>query len=151
MYEIIKIDIKDRYIAEQILKLQLESYKTEAKIINFYDIPPLNETLEDLINSEETFYIFKEKKKTLGVISFKIDNNILDIYKLFVSPNVFNKGIGSKLLSFIKVNFKDLDYIKVQTAHKNYPAIHFYEKQGFKIVKQNPINDSLEIVLLRTD
>lgn len=139
-----KINIKDFYIANEILILQKESYKIEADLINYYKIPPLIETEEDLINSSEDFIAYRIDNKICGVISFQINEKFIDICKFFVSPKYINKGIGSKLLKYLEDNFNSKNYFKVQTALKNIPAINFYQKHNFKLINTKII-DTLEI------
>jgi hypothetical protein len=43
-----KLDLKDTETAERVMELQIASYKIEAKIIGFYDIPPLKDTIGSL-------------------------------------------------------------------------------------------------------
>lgn len=139
-----KINIKDLSIASEILKLQKESYKIEADIINYYKIPPLIESEDDLINSSEDFIAYKIDNKICGVISFQINEKFIDIFKFFVSPQYINKGIGNKLLKYLEEKFNNKIYFKVQTALKNIPAINFYKKHNFKLINTKII-DTLEI------
>jgi hypothetical protein len=50
MNKIKKLDLKDRNIAGMVLELQQLSYSFEAAMINFYDIPPLKDTVESLVS-----------------------------------------------------------------------------------------------------
>ncbi len=51
-----ELDITDRKVAQQVLDLQLSSYRVEAELTGFDGIPPLRDTVEMLISSGETFY-----------------------------------------------------------------------------------------------
>ncbi|MEK7433703.1 MAG: GNAT family N-acetyltransferase [Cyanobacteriota bacterium] len=144
-----KININDFKIASEILKIQKESYKIEADLLNYYDLPPLKETEEDLIHSKEEFWVYKIENKICAVISFILEKEFLDIYRLFVSPEYINKGIASKLLKKIEKEFDKVSFFKVQTGLKNKPAINFYKKHNFNLIEIEKINDDLEIAKFR--
>ena len=126
-----KIDITNPIVAEKVLNIQIRSYSVEAKIISFYEIPPLKDTIETLKKTEETFFGYYLNGELCGVISIKIEKGIIDIHRLMVHPEHFNKGIASSLLSFIEENIEDCETIIVATGTKNEPAVTFYLKNGF--------------------
>ena len=143
-----KINIADPQVAEDVLSVQIPSYETEAKLINSYNIPPLKDTIKNLQQSGETFYGYYIKDILGGVISFKIENNILDIHRLFVYPDHFRKGIANYLLDYVQINEKDFHMITVSTGSENVPAINFYEKSGFIKIKEIVVESGLPITLL---
>ena len=53
------------------------------------------------------------------------------IEMLFVAPQYFGKGIGSKLLSYA---LKHFDVYKVDVNEQNPKALGFYQHHGFKVV-----------------
>lgn len=129
------LNIKDKVIAKQVLDLQLVSYPIEAKLINFYDIPPLKDTVDKLIDCTETFYGYYLDNNLAGILSFKIIDNILDIHRVCVHPDYFRRGIGEKLITFTENQNCRIDKIIVSTGKANIPAIKLYEKNGFKVVR----------------
>lgn len=139
-----EIDIKDRKAAVQVLSVQLPAYKIEAEIIGCPDLPPLKDTADDLRITGETFLGYFIGEKLYGVISFKEENNVLDIHRLIVHPEHFRKGIAQKLLNFIELRPMNEKMI-VTTGSKNTPAVTFYLKNGFKELKKMEINESLTI------
>jgi len=78
------------------------------------------------IPSSNTF-VYEDNNQLLGFISL-VDNYIAAI---FVATNVQGKGIGQKLMQFAKNKFSNL---QLGVYAKNYQAIEFYRKQGFKII-----------------
>jgi ribosomal protein S18 acetylase RimI-like enzyme len=128
-----KINNTDQQLLSKLHVMQLEAYSTEAKIIGNSGLPPLKETLQDLINSNETFWgLFDEQNVLIASISFEIEPDFITISKLIVSPTYFRQGFGKALvLEVIKQHPHRL--IKVATASKNRPARRLYECLGFKI------------------
>lgn len=131
-----RIDISQSAAAAEVLSVQLPAYKVEAALIGFTELPPLKETIEELQQSVETFYGFYTNGELNGVISLKIDDNVLDIYRLVVHPKHFRKGIAQKLLAFVQIHENKFEEVIVATASSNRPAILFYLKNGFTEVAE---------------
>ena len=56
-----------------------------------------------------------------------------EIGGLFVLPNSHSKGIGTKLVNFIK---KENSELEVEVFEKNRIGRAFYDKYGFKLIKK---------------
>ena len=121
-----KIDITNSKLAKEVLNIQIPSYKVEAEIIDFYEIPPLNDTVETLQQCGETFFGYYLSEKLCGVISIKTEKNVMDIHRLIVHPKYFRKGIAKMLLDFIESNIEGIETIIVSTGSENTPATYFY-------------------------
>ncbi len=137
-----KIDMSDRKNAESILSIQILAYHIEAELIGTHELPPLKETIDSLQSSGETFYGFYEDKDLRGVISIDIDGKEAKINRLFVHPDHFKRRIAQSLLDSIEKKFESKK-IKVATGSKNTPAIHFYQKNRFKKLKETLVDEEL--------
>ncbi|MFO1444150.1 GNAT family N-acetyltransferase [Bacillus sp. Bva_UNVM-123] len=142
MIKIIDISLKD--IARDVLNIQIPSYKVEAEIIGTDEIPPLKDTVETLQVCKETFFGYYEDKELCGAISLKIEDNVVDIHRLIVHPTHFRKGVAQKLLNYVSSNFES-EKIIVATGSKNMPAVRFYEKNGFKKIREVTVNETLSL------
>lgn len=100
------IDISIRDEAKDVLNIQIPSYKVEAKIIGYDEIPPLKDTVKTLQECEEIFFGYYEDKELCGAVSVKVDDKVVDIHRLIVHPTHFRKGIAQKLLNFVTRNFE---------------------------------------------
>ncbi|GGB35718.1 GNAT family N-acetyltransferase [Virgibacillus dakarensis] len=139
-----KMDITNPDLAEKVLNVQLPSYRVEAELIDYDDIPPLKDTVTTLQQCGETFYGYYLDGELAGVIAIKIEQGVMDIHRLIVHPNHFRKGIAKRLLHFIEG--KDgVEIIKVTTGSRNSPAINFYEKNGFYSVGVIRVNQYLSL------
>ena len=74
-------------------------------------------------------YVYIENDKIEGFIGINEDY----IEGIFVNSNYQNKGIGTALLNKAKEGKEELT---LNVYEKNRKAIKFYEKNGFKIVKE---------------
>ena len=145
---ICQIDIRKPDIARQVHALQKASYTIESHLINYSDLPPLLETIEDLQDSAEHFLAFTERGQILGAISYTRDENILEICRLVVSPHHFRRGIAGRLLKSLEAKEAGVKRIIVSTAEKNYPAIFLYQKHGYHISQRRVLADGLALVQL---
>jgi ribosomal protein S18 acetylase RimI-like enzyme len=132
-------------LAEDVLKIQIPSYMVEAELIDYYEIPPLKDTVDTLQQCGETFYGYYLNDELSGVISIKIGKGIMDIHRLMIHPKHFRKGIARMLLEFIESNEEDFETIIVSTGTKNAPAINFYEKSGFSITEETRVTERLSL------
>ncbi|WP_342513786.1 GNAT family N-acetyltransferase [Sporosarcina sp. FSL K6-1522] len=139
-----KGDIANMKFAEEVLRVQIPSYLVEAELIDFYEIPPLKDTIHTLQQCEEIFYGYYEQDTLCGAISIKIEVNIIDIHRLMVHPQHFRKGIAKKLIDFIS-HEEGVDTLIVSTGSKNTPAIQFYQKNGFVKTGETTITEHLSI------
>ncbi|MDQ3386171.1 MAG: GNAT family N-acetyltransferase [Actinomycetota bacterium] len=97
-----KLDIHKETAARRVLDMQLRSYAVEAEIIGFNEIPPLHDTIHSLSNSGETFLGCFESESLVAVISYKFQDSILDIHRLFVDPEYFRQGYAGRMLQAVE-------------------------------------------------
>jgi ribosomal protein S18 acetylase RimI-like enzyme len=141
-----KLNIDKREVAAEILEVQIAAYSVEAEIIGYFDLPPLQNTVEMLQKSGETFYGYFAGDRLGGVISFKAENGVIDIHRLFVHPDHFKKGIAQCLMDFVTDGVSELT---VSTASKNTPAINFYKKNGFYKLNDVRVDEQLSLSFFR--
>ncbi len=140
-----RLNLKDIETAKRVIKLQMASYKIEAEIIGFYEIPPLKDTIDSLIACEEIFYGYNINDDLAGVISYKIIENILDIHRVAIHPMFFRRGIAVELVNFIEKLGSNINIVAVCTGKENLPAVNLYLKNGYK--KKKDIEISKDIYL----
>lgn len=142
---ILQIDISNPLTANEVLAVQIPSYTVEAKLINFYDIPALKDSVETLQKCGESFYGYYEQEILVGAISMKVHEGVVDIHRLIVHPEYFRKGIAKQLLNYITKEIQDIHTIIVSTGSKNTPAVLFYLKNGFMNIGEIQITEGLTI------
>jgi len=141
-----EIEHSEKINAEKIRDIFQASYEVEAQLLNADDnFPPLKRALEKFMDTDNTFLGFFEGNQLAAVIEVEIKTDVLDINSLVVHPDFFRRGIASKLLNFVFVNYK-VDQFIVETGAANGPAIRLYEQHGFTKVKQWMTNIGIEKV-----
>ncbi|KGK88188.1 GNAT family N-acetyltransferase [Clostridium sp. HMP27] len=138
-----KLDLTNMKIAESVLQLQIASYKIEAELIGFYEIPPLKDTIDSLTGCDEIFYGYFITDILAGLISYKINENILDIHRVAVHPCFFKRGIAGKMISFIEKIEDTINKAVVCTGKENLPAVNLYLKNGYHKVKDIEISKGI--------
>lgn len=125
-----QINLLNLVEAKNLLKMQKLAYLVEASIIDFYEVPPLKDTLNTLQRCSETFFGYYLEQELVGAIAVQQEGETIDICRLIVHPSHFRKGIAQNLLSFILKSHK-ITTVTVSTGSLNKPALKLYEKVGF--------------------
>jgi len=109
-------------------------------LTKFYSI----QSLENQLANGHVFILVSENNMNLGFISFEINaekTTKTKIHKLYVLPKNQGKGIGMKLIDYVKnesvINENTALFLNV---NKQNNAQEFYIKYGFKITKDIVIN-----------
>lgn len=130
----------DKNDINQLLQIWLEvNIKTHNFIPKEYWEEQYDNVKELLPNSE--IYVYEENEKTVAFIGL-IENYIPGI---FVSFSFQSKGIGKKLLDYIKEFKKELS---LNVYVKNISAIKFYQREDFIINSQNIDEETKEQQIL---
>nr|AWI66828.1 Acetyltransferase [Piromyces sp.] len=147
MFTISKANHED---LQEILQLQYLSYQSEAALFGSQDIPPLKQTLNEVIeefNHGVILKIVNDKNIIIGSVRAKEENGTVYIGKLMVHPDYRCKGYGTKLLKEIEHYFPQKRY-ELFTSTKSESNIRLYQKMGYKIFNRKVIKDELEFVYL---
>lgn len=110
--------------------IEVHSFISKEYWENNYDI-----VKNEYIPIAKTF-IYKESNEIKGFISV-IDN--FYIGALFVLKDAQNKGIGKRLIKYCVNKYEKLE---LAVYIENRYAVEFYEKCGFKIIKQQNNKES---------
>jgi len=140
-----KLDLKNVQTVKYIIELQKISYKIEAEIIGFDDIPPLKDTIERLQGCDEIFYGYKIGDSLAGIISYKVIEDALDIHRIAIHPSFFRKGIANKMINFVEELESNVKKVIVCTGKENLPAVNLYLKNGYKKKKDIQIRSDVYI------
>jgi len=139
-----KNDMKD------ILELQYLAYQSEAELVGNFDIPPLKQTLDELLQEYENGIILKAVNgngQIIGSVRGYIKNGTLYIGKLIVRPDMQGNGIGTLLLQEIERISPQSRY-ELFTSTKSIRNVKLYERLGYKKFKTVTIAQDLEFVYL---
>lgn len=135
---------------QEILDLQYLAYQSEAKLFDNPNIPPLRQTLSDVVEEYQKGIILKASDETgviIGSIRGYCSGGTAFIGKLMVHPEKQNQGIGTKLLKYIEKEFPNQRY-ELFTSTRSRKNIILYERLGYKIFDKKKITDEIMFVYL---
>jgi len=135
---------------QEILALQYLAYQSEAELFGSKDIPPLKQTLDEVIEEFNNGIILKltdENGSIIGSVRATEKNGTVYIGKLMVHPDHRCKGYGTKLLSEIESCYPDKRF-ELFTSTRSVDNIRLYEKVGYKIFDRKPVDDELVFVYM---
>lgn len=148
-----KIDANNHASASKIIQLQQRAYRVEAELLGVSTIPPLLETVNNILECREHFMGVwdPEQQNLLGLLSWEeafVENSKANqICRLAVDPVYFGNRIAHFLLQeFFTQSTHRLTV--VTTGAFNIPAIRCYEKSGFQIDSNFLTPDGLCMVRL---
>lgn len=121
-----------------ILALQKASFSIVAKKMNNFDIPPLLQTLDEIMKEYQQGVILKcvsDDNQIIGSVRGVADENgVCHIGKLIVHPDFQNRGIGKKLMYEIETFFQKCHMFSLFTGENTPNTLHLYENIGYNIV-----------------
>lgn len=143
---IIKAEYND---LQEILNLQYLSYQSEAELFGSKDIPPLRQTLNEVIDEFNNGIILKMviDNTIIGSVRAIEKNNTIYIGKLMVHPDFRRKGYGSKLLAEIENYFPRKRY-ELFTSTRSIDNIRLYQKMGYTIFDSKAFDDEITFVYM---
>lgn len=119
----------------------------EEYVNSTYSIKNLS---KELLKPDSLFFFAEDKKRVMGYLKLNINSaqtekyfsNSLEIERIYVLPEAKGQGIGKKFISLAEYEAKKLNVntIWLGVWEKNYKALKFYEKMGFKVVDKHIFN-----------
>jgi ribosomal protein S18 acetylase RimI-like enzyme len=136
--------------AEAILELQTAAFAPVASEYGQATLPPLEETLPELLGQFRSHTILKavEDGRIIGSVRGTMWRGTCEIGRLVVDPSHQGRGIGTALAREIESRFPDAELFALFTGHHGGPALHIYATLGYGAVRVERINDDLQFVHL---
>ena len=135
---------------QEILNLQYLAYQSEAALFGNKDIPPLKQTLDEVIEEYHKGIILKmvdTDNLIIGSIRAWEMKGIVYVGKLMVHPDYRHRGYGTKLLSEIEKYFPQKRY-ELFTSTRSIDNIRLYQKMGYQEFDRRRVDDQLEFVYM---
>jgi ribosomal protein S18 acetylase RimI-like enzyme len=132
-YVILKAGLNN---AQAILELQKLAFRSEAELVNNFEIPPLMQTLESIQQDFHTYDFYKLviDDQIVGAMKIRLlANNMLWIGRLIVHPDFQNRGLGKALMQYIEQKFDFVSGFELFTAQQSARNIRFYKNLGYSI------------------
>jgi ribosomal protein S18 acetylase RimI-like enzyme len=138
---------------DEILQLQYLAYQSEADLFGTRDIPPLKQTIDEVIEEYNDGLILKmvdDDNVILGSVRAKDVEGSVYIGKLMIHPDYRCKGYGSSLLKEVEECYPGKRY-ELFTSTRSADNIRLYQKNGYKEFKQEPVTEELIFVYMEKE
>jgi ribosomal protein S18 acetylase RimI-like enzyme len=143
-----ELDVRDRHEAADVLACQRAGYAVEAELLGFDGIPPLRETLDELMRCGERFLGSYDEEGLAGVVSWeKLADGTVDICRLVVAPRAFRRGHATALLDALD-QVEPAGRFVVATGTANAPALRLYQRRGFVPVGIREVAAGVTVTML---
>ncbi len=133
------LDLRDAALAREVWVMQQGAYAQEAALIDFWDIPPLVESLEALRASDEQFWGCFVAGELAGVVASERVGDEVEVTRMMVQATYARRGIGRALLAQVAQVHQDARRLLVATGTRNLPAVRLYEGFGFVEVSREEV------------
>ncbi len=135
--------------AERLLLIQQSAYAAEAELMGFDGIPPLHETLGELLEAEHQLWLGRFDGPILvGGLAWEEDGAAgIELLRLVVAPSVWRRGHATALLDA----FDELAGprpVSVSTGSTNAPGLALYARRGFRVTGEEEIAPGVHLARL---
>ena len=139
--------------AEQILKLQRLCYRPEAALYDDWTIPPLTQTLWELLEQYEdhTVLVARLEGEVVGSVRARLEAGTCHVGRLVVHPRLQRRGLGTRLMREIEASFPEAERYELFTGHLSDGNLRLYRSLGYKEVREEEVSPALRLVYLRKE
>lgn len=136
--------------AEAILKLQYLCYQTQAALYNDYTLPPLTQSLTDILYEYDTHSILVARlgEEVVGSVRGELKEGTCYIGRLIVHPRLQGGGLGTKLMYAIEDHFHSATRYELFTGYRSERNLHLYHKLGYTRFREEVHSPQVRFIYL---
>ncbi len=135
--------------AERLLLVQRAAYAAEAELLGFDGIPPLHETVEELVGAEQQRWLGRfAGAELVGGLAWEEDGAAgLELSRLVVAPAAWRRGHATALLDAFDALAGDRA-VSAMTGAANAPALALYARRGFRVAGEEEVAPGVRLTRL---
>lgn len=136
--------------AAKILEIQKLAFRGQAVVYDDFTLPPLTQTLEELIQDFKTHAFLKAlyDGKIVGSVRGRAEGDTCHISRLIVHPDYQNRGIGKMLIHAVENKFGGVRRYELFTGHKSRKNLALYGKLGYCKFLEKPQGDNVTLICM---
>ena len=136
--------------AQQILKLQYLCYQSEAAIYDDWAIPPLTQTLWQLLEEYDAGEVLVARvgEEVVGSVRGRLEGDTCQVGRLVVHPRLQGRGIGTRLMDAIEERFAEAERYELFTGHLSERNIRLYRRLGYQEFREEELSSRLRLTYL---
>ena len=146
------IDIRDASVSDaaEILAIQKLAFHGQGILYNDFTLPPLVQTLVELVRDFRTYAFLKAlyDGKIVGSVRGRCESDTCQISRLIVHPDYQNKGIGKKLMLAIEGKFSGAQRYELFTGDKSRKNLVLYGKLGYCKYGEKPQGNKVTLICM---
>ena len=146
------IDMSDAVAedTEELLALQKLAFQQQAVLYDDFTIPPLTETLEEMMRDFDKSIFIKaiDRQRIIGSVRAHREGCTCFIARLAVHPDYQNKGIGRRLMQVVEARFPDVERFELFTGYKSVRSISLYKSLGYVIFKEDTETQPVKLICM---
>ena len=145
--------------AQEILDLQRAAYQVEARRYGVTHLPPLTQTLDDLIAEFATHTLLIARYSPgiattpndpiVGSVRARVVDDTAYIGRLIVTPDMHGRGIGRQLLWGIERATAPVERYELFTGHRSDRNLRMYERAGYRRIRTERQSDEVSLVYMQ--
>ena len=146
----VAIEPADVSEAEQILKRQYLCYQSEATIYDDWSIPPLTQTLRELLReyNDHEILVVRLGSEVVGSVRGRLKDGTCHVGRLIVHPRLQRRGIGARLMREIEGRFPQARRYELFTGHLSEGNLRLYRRLGYEVIREEDVSPRLRLVYL---
>lgn len=146
----IEISHADAGDAERILYLQYAAYRIEAELYDDYRLPPLAQTLPELLAEfgTHTILVARRQGRIVGSVRARVADGTAHIGRLAVDPVWHGRGIGRRLLCGIEQATAPVQRYELFTGHRSDRNLRLYQRAGYRRIRTQRRSATVSLVYL---
>lgn len=139
--------------AEAILRLQYAAYQREAALYDDPSIPPLTQTLDQLLAQFDDHIILKATVagRLVGSVRARLDGGTGHIGRLIVEPASQGQGIGRQLMAAIEAALAPAMRFELFTGDRSERNLALYQRLGYAPVRTERLGPLVTLVYLEKE
>lgn len=136
--------------AAEILEIQKLAFHGQAVLYGDCTLPPLVQTLEELIRDFTSHVFLKalDEGKIVGSVRGRQQGNTCFLSRLIVRPDHQNRGIGKMLMHAIESKFSGVPRFELFTGHRSERSLALYAKLGYREFQRKPQSDTVLLICM---